>query len=655
MSFDDDTPSQSESEDGGGWSIGEEYDAMTTSSFHAPANAIQDMDTSFEDALEFWSELSSMGSASAEGSIALRFAATVADWGSATRDSRETAAARINELLLQAPFATVFSCGACAAATEALEAITAHIALLKPLARSRVAGAILERLERLPADAFRDDEEALLHALLLTVEGEALVELKRLLSSSGPGRDLQQLVYAALSSPEIRSELLQHFRLQAEMMATRPLHVLSDVDMTVWASSSVVTGGPKFPSGPIPGALALFGSLHAQITFLSSRPPVWESKGRRSLATEAGIGEASVLPGLQVAVMALLQPGRANDQKERAFAQFTDLHPEGRLIFFGDTGESDVEFALVFMEGGLLASTLPGKRTDRIALIHDVVASDGVEPRTPERRRNELALAGVRVFDSYAGAATELFRHGFLDDAGLRHAAQSCIDEFAAVDIAEYRSPQVYDRRREELMRDLSAVNTALREVAPREDGGPSRRLSEFLAEGGALAAGARSAGDSDAVATAAPPAETATDVAEVASATTDDAEAAAKPATAAGVEFGAASSAVGVTAPIANKVVTSPAATEIEVAEEPATAVTVSGIAEVADATDATPATAAEAAAEPAMATASASAGPTAAIAADAVVATGPAIADKAATTAAVAGKVEEAASATTDAYVTD
>ena len=44
---------------------------------------------------------------------------------------------------------------------------------------------------------------------------------------------------------------------------------------------SVSSGGPKFPIGPVPGALPLFRALGSRVTFLSARPPIWEGQTRQ--------------------------------------------------------------------------------------------------------------------------------------------------------------------------------------------------------------------------------------------------------------------------------------------------------------------------------------------------------------------------------------
>ena len=69
--------------------------------------------------------------------------------------------------------------------------------------------------------------------------------------------------------------------------------MLSDIDQTVFVGA-FGAGGPKFPTGAVPGALPLIRSLGGRVTFLSARPPIWEGNTRR-LLDDIGIAEAVVL------------------------------------------------------------------------------------------------------------------------------------------------------------------------------------------------------------------------------------------------------------------------------------------------------------------------------------------------------------------------
>ncbi|CAE8671158.1 unnamed protein product [Polarella glacialis] len=370
-----------------------------------------------------------------------------------------------NELLLQAPLIRVLGVdsGRCVAV---LRAISNQLSCLEALARSRLVGALVARLQKgFSNEAFRARAEFMLHELLTTSEGDKLMELKKLIDTAGTGHNLLSMC-AVLSTESLRASLLGHFCAQAVIIKARPVHVLSDIDMTVWVGV-FGAGGPKFPKGPVPGALSLFEALGGRITFLSARPPLWESRTRGALLNDIGIAEANILQGtLQNVVRVLVQPEEAHrgmgEQKEKVFNQFAALHPEARFVFFGDSGEGDVDFSLAFVKGQPLAEFSSSPRAERVALIHDVVGADGVTPKTDLERRKMLDYAGVYVFDTYIGAAERLYRLGFLDEWSLRQLSQSCVDEFAQIPEDTFHSPEVFCARQAELRRDMQCANITL-------------------------------------------------------------------------------------------------------------------------------------------------------------------------------------------------
>lgn len=378
-------------------------------------------------------------------------------------------AAVVNELILQAPLAKLL-CDDREMLGSVLDAITGQMSSLLPLARSRIVGAIVERIGYLGSDACANLEELMLCNLLQNSSGNGLAELKMLIDKAGTDRDLRHVIFVAIKDTRARESILAHFQEEARFIA-RPLHVISDIDMTIWVGA-FGSGGPKFPQGPVPGSMCLFSALSGCLAFLSARPPIWEGRTRRLLMDEVGIAEAVVLPGtLRAVVQTIFQPGQGHramgERKLEVFGQFAQLHPEARFVFVGDSGEGDVDFALAFMAA---SSILPKDRRDRVALIHDVVHPDGVRPKTPTARRAELRLGGVIVFDTFAGAALELHQLGFLDVDGLRSAAHGCLDEFAELPAEDFFSVEVFETRRSELLKDLRNVNAALREAAMLAD-----------------------------------------------------------------------------------------------------------------------------------------------------------------------------------------
>lgn len=427
-------------------------------------------DGPFEDAFAFWSAhlqgSNEDAAASAAQELGLLLAAGGAGGSSSSSSSSGAGAcssALIDELFLQAPLAKLLSCGG-EVVGSLLPIVSGRVYDMSPYARSRLVGALAEHIVR-PGTALstKCDEELLCHVLQST-RGRDLIELKALIDKGGADHDLRHAVFVAVVDQAAREAVLAHFEAEAKLVE-QPLHVLSDIDMTVWIGT-FGSGGPKFPSGVVPGSMPLFQSLGGRVAFLSARPPIWEGRTRRMLMDDVGIAEAVVLPGtLKAVVQTIFQPNHGHramgERKFEVFLQYAQLHPQARFVFVGDSGEGDIDFALAFMT--CLGDGLAKDRRDRAALIHDVVQSDGVAPRTPAARRAELRLGGVHVFDTFAGAALELHQHGFLDANGLRTAAHGCLEDFGQIQMEEFCSPEVFETRRSELLRDLRAVNAALR------------------------------------------------------------------------------------------------------------------------------------------------------------------------------------------------
>jgi len=468
----------SDDEEGGQkWSINKEYDFDECfSTLQVPSRATD----CFEEALAFWTtyalpQTAAPGKSStftaesihARARAAQALAERLRDVASTNGSSNQ----QINELILQAPLAEVLACDVEHAAI-AISAIASRLAGLTPQVRSRVAGALVERLERLPPEMPRGAEESLLSEMLFTCRGDDLIELKRHIDTAGTGLDLRHVVFHAITDNSLRENLLEYFIAEAPTQ-TKPKHVLSDIDMTVYVGNFGTGGGPKFPLGRVPGAVPLYQALGGRITFVSARPPAMESRTRRMLMQEVGIAECTVLQGTLGTVMKVLWNSdqahkEMGDNKMIAFQQFALLHPEAQFVFIGDSGQGDVDFATAFMEQHLPVDAtgrrlLPKERRDRAALIHDVAQSDGVKPKTSISRRSELRMGGVTVFDTYVGAATEIFRLGFIDADGLRSATHGCMAEFNEIKPDDFRTPEVFEARRVELLKDLSEMNNVRR------------------------------------------------------------------------------------------------------------------------------------------------------------------------------------------------
>jgi len=189
----------------------------------------------------------------------------------------------VDELLLQAPLGALLQGSHGASKPEAgssagfnaesiaavLDAVAAYVPALSPLARGRVAGALLERL-RLGGLGTVHREVSLLCELLMTSKGQDLVELKRVVDAGGVDQDLRHAVFIAITEPAARKRLLDHFQAEAARLSARPAHVLSDIDMTIWIGT--------FGAGP-----CLF-TLHWVAVSHSSRHGHPSGRGRHGVS-----------------------------------------------------------------------------------------------------------------------------------------------------------------------------------------------------------------------------------------------------------------------------------------------------------------------------------------------------------------------------------
>lgn len=436
----------------------------------------------FEQAVGFWAAQQAAGMSMAEAGEAVMAVLAASSSGG---DGRVA-----NELLLQAPLAALLRADL-QGATAFLGALAGpYLELLSPSVKARLAGVLLERSSGgLPSysssssnpkalSALLQLEEQLLHRLLCSTHGDELLELTRLIDTNGSSLDLLHLVTKGLNDT-LASSVIAHIHEEVQHISRRPLHVISDIDMTV-CIGRFGSGGPKFPHGRVPGALPVLRALDCQITFLTARPQVYEWQTRRELLGKLGIADAALLPGdLSTVVTSLFWKEDSKremcEKKSDNFCDFATVHPEAQFIFLGDSGEGDVAFAESFTTGAaerarlaagddLPASSGIDSRS-RVAFIHDVVDETGLEAKTSAARRQELLQSKVIVFDTYAGVAASMFGLGIFGAEQLYTAAQGCHDEFEALDPVAFMNDAVYFVRRRELLKDLEVVNSMLLEA----------------------------------------------------------------------------------------------------------------------------------------------------------------------------------------------
>ncbi|MEW6277547.1 MAG: hypothetical protein AB1758_02910, partial [Candidatus Eremiobacterota bacterium] len=119
-------------------------------------------------------------------------------------------------------------------------------ALLKLLSSDRLAeltvatrACVIDGLQKGKTHA--DDERAI-RDIFLDTRGAELTELKNRVDAGNDYRDLHQLVFHDIDSPEVRQSLLDHFQTQAQGLP-RETKVLSDIDDTFYCNWK----DPRYP------------------------------------------------------------------------------------------------------------------------------------------------------------------------------------------------------------------------------------------------------------------------------------------------------------------------------------------------------------------------------------------------------------------------
>lgn len=233
--------------------------------------------------------------------------------------------------------------------------------------------------------------------ILCAFTGRDLLELKSTLCSRPDKHDLEELVFRDVGNRRLRERILAHIDEQARLTPVPDVKVLCDVDDTVTSSLH----DDRFPSGTVyPGVLSLLEAIDlgtarrpstiGDLTFLSARPrDAWGLIENQSMATlrRAGVKRSSMLTGTFWGLRSHRGMARGKLDNLRRYRR---LFPEYGLVFFGDSGQGDLE----------VAQTMLTEHPDCVhgVFIHDVTGMSADD-------RESLGRDGIHVFDSYIGAA----------------------------------------------------------------------------------------------------------------------------------------------------------------------------------------------------------------------------------------------------------
>ncbi|WP_437733992.1 phosphatase domain-containing protein [Sorangium sp. So ce1335] len=294
-------------------------------------------------------------------------------------------------------------------------------------------------------------EEQALRRIWLGTRGADLTRLKNALDGRGGYHDLHQLFYHDIDDDALREELLEHIAREAAMVSTGEVKILSDIDDTFYANWK----DARYPEKTVyPGVLQFYAELDrgpgpepgrpGDVTFVTARPGdrlgLVESATLEALAARGQL-TATVLAG---SFTRLIGNRTIAEKKLENFLEYRRLYPEYGFVFVGDSGQGDIHFGQRMLE---LAP-----EAVKAVFIHDVVA-------TPEVARRELAVGGVRLFDTYIGAAREALEPALLGPEGAARVAEAALAAFTAV---PFPSHEDREPRRLEMVRDLARLNEAL-------------------------------------------------------------------------------------------------------------------------------------------------------------------------------------------------
>ncbi|WP_438017203.1 phosphatase domain-containing protein [Sorangium sp. So ce315] len=294
-------------------------------------------------------------------------------------------------------------------------------------------------------------EEQALRRIWLGTRGADVTRLKDALDGRGGYHDLHQLFYHDIDDDAVREELLEHIAREALAVSTGEVKILSDIDDTFYANWK----DTRYPKKTVyPGVLQFYAELDrgpgpepgrpGGVTFVTARPG--DRLGLVEDATLAALAErgqrtATVLAG---SFTRLLGNRTIAEKKLENFLEYRRLYPEYGFVFIGDSGQGDIHFGQRMLE---LAP-----ESVKAIFIHDVVA-------TPGAARRELAVGGVRLFDTYIGAAREALELVLLGPDGAARVAEAALAAFAAV---PFPSHEGREPRRLEVLRDLARLNEAM-------------------------------------------------------------------------------------------------------------------------------------------------------------------------------------------------
>lgn len=297
-------------------------------------------------------------------------------------------------------------------------------------------------------------EEQSIRNVLVGTEGAQLTQLKNAVNAGADHYDMHGLLFHDMDDRALVGEIFSHIEVQAATLEpSSALKPLSDIDDTFYSSLK----DKRYPEKTVyPGVLAFYDELDrgplesspdplGDLTYITARPGeftgIVKDMTHRSLR-ERGVKEAAVLVG---SLTGLINHEKMAAKKYENFEQYAAIYPEYNFSWLGDSGQGDA----------ILGEKMRDGYSDRVkgVFIHDVVA-------TPPQERAALREKGIRVFDTYLGAAVEAHELGLISDQGLTRIAEATQADLGAIET--WDSPEQKEAREADLQVDLERARKAL-------------------------------------------------------------------------------------------------------------------------------------------------------------------------------------------------
>lgn len=283
--------------------------------------------------------------------------------------------------------------------------------------------------------------ERAIRDLMVATHGHDLTLLKRHIDRCDDHRDLAQLLFHDIDRSDYRKQILDHIHREARLHPCPEIRIVTDLDDTIYCNWA----DKRYPPKTVyPGVLQLHQELRGDLVVLTGRvgdrSGILERRYRKRLGA-LGVKELTLLTG--TLVHQFVHPWIFS-KKWANLERHYRLFPEMRIVMFGDTGQADPEFLSK-------AARHYGVQVAK-ALLHNV-------KELPPARRAVCDQSGVTVFDTYVGAALQLFRAQLLSAEKLERVMQAALQD---LDRITFPAATMRQARFQELKKDLDQAEEAL-------------------------------------------------------------------------------------------------------------------------------------------------------------------------------------------------